>query len=101
MTGFVYRPRPVVSIASKDRLRQARGHVQQVRRSSTPGVARCGGGWHARVVHEGQVYQSQIFAREDLDEETGLSHLWHAVCCIAFLIAFEQRGIGTDDRPTR
>lgn len=34
------------------------------------------------------------------DPETGMSHLWHAACCIAFLIAFEQRKIGTDDRPT-
>ena len=35
----------------------------------------------------------------DLDAETGKSHLWHAGCCIAFLITFEQRGIGLDDRP--
>lgn len=33
------------------------------------------------------------------DEETGKSHLWHAGCCIAFLIAYEMRGVGTDDRP--
>jgi hypothetical protein len=33
------------------------------------------------------------------DEETGMSHLWHAGCCIVFLIAYEMRGIGTDDRP--
>lgn len=32
------------------------------------------------------------------DGETGHSHLWHAACCIAFLIAFEERGAGTDDR---
>lgn len=36
---------------------------------------------------------------EDLDVETGYSHLWHAACCIAFLIAYEERGIGKDDRP--
>jgi|TARA_R110000868_G_scaffold178785_5_gene418634 hypothetical protein len=33
------------------------------------------------------------------DPETGKSHLWHASCCIAFLMAYENRGIGTDDRP--
>lgn len=38
---------------------------------------------------------------EECDPETGMSHLWHAGCCIAFLIAFEQRGIGTDDRPKK
>lgn len=33
------------------------------------------------------------------DPETGHSHLWHAGCCVLFLIAYELRGIGTDDRP--
>lgn len=37
---------------------------------------------------------------EDTDPETGMSHLWHAACCIAFLTAFEARGVGTDDRPS-
>lgn len=39
------------------------------------------------------------FAFGDLDDETGHSHLWHAACCLAFLITYEQRGIGDDDRP--
>jgi hypothetical protein len=38
---------------------------------------------------------------QDKDAETGKSHLWHAGCCIAFLIAYEARGTGTDDRPTK
>lgn len=33
------------------------------------------------------------------DPDTGRSHLWHAGCCIAFLIAYEERKTGTDDRP--
>lgn len=33
------------------------------------------------------------------DPETGFSHLWHAGCCILFLITYELRHIGTDDRP--
>ena len=33
------------------------------------------------------------------DPETGYSHLSHALCCIAFLIVYERRNIGTDDRP--
>lgn len=36
-----------------------------------------------------------------VDEETGKSHLWHAACCIAFLIAYEARGVGKDDRPVK
>lgn len=36
---------------------------------------------------------------EESDPETGYSHLWHAACCIAFLISYESRQIGEDDRP--
>lgn len=36
---------------------------------------------------------------EDLDPESGKPHTWHAACCIAFLVAFEARGTGNDDRP--
>lgn len=38
---------------------------------------------------------------EDNDPETGMPHTWHAACCIAFIVAFEARGTGTDDRPTQ
>lgn len=34
----------------------------------------------------------------DLDSETGYSHLWHASCCIMFLVCYEEWGIGSDDR---
>jgi hypothetical protein len=37
---------------------------------------------------------------EATDPETGFSHLAHAACCIAFLLAYEARKIGGDDRPT-
>lgn len=36
---------------------------------------------------------------EHTDPETGKSHLWHALACLAFLITFEARQIGEDDRP--
>lgn len=35
---------------------------------------------------------------EKKDPETGRSHLWHAGCCVTFLIAYEMRGVGEDDR---
>lgn len=38
------------------------------------------------------------FLLGDLDDETEKSHLWHAACCLSFLIAFEERGVGTDNR---
>ena len=36
-----------------------------------------------------------------IDKETGKSHLAHAGCCIMFLLAYEKRKIGTDDRPSK
>ncbi len=35
---------------------------------------------------------------ERSDKETGMSHLAHAACCILFLMAYEKRKIGEDDR---
>lgn len=35
---------------------------------------------------------------DSIDDETRKSHLWHAGCCIAFLITYEARKIGEDDR---
>lgn len=37
---------------------------------------------------------------EAADPETGFSHLWHLACCVMFLIAYEARGVGEDDRPS-
>jgi Domain of unknown function (DUF5664) len=37
---------------------------------------------------------------QTIDEESGMPHLWHAGCCIAFLITYEKRQIGEDDRPS-
>jgi hypothetical protein len=42
------------------------------------------------------------WAREDVDPETGYSHLWHAACNLLFLIEFEDRGSSElDDRAVR
>lgn len=38
---------------------------------------------------------------EGQDAETGKSHLWHAACCIAFLIEYETTNLELDDRPQR
>ncbi len=35
---------------------------------------------------------------QDLDEETGISHLAHAGCCVIFLLHFVLKQTGTDDR---
>lgn len=36
---------------------------------------------------------------EDLDKESGMSHLWHAACEISFLIEYEANQTGKDNRP--
>lgn len=36
---------------------------------------------------------------EDKDRYTGKSHLWHACTNLFFIITYEARGIGKDDRP--
>lgn len=35
---------------------------------------------------------------EDLDPESGLSHLKHLGCCVSFLLEQEAKGTGLDDR---
>ena len=46
---------------------------------------------------KGPTTKSFLFG--DLDSETGYSHLWHAACCIAFLISYEERSmVAFDDR---
>lgn len=37
--------------------------------------------------------------REEVDPETGLSHLAHAGCCLLFLLAYVKRAVGKDNRP--
>lgn len=36
--------------------------------------------------------------KRKVDPESGRSHLWHALCGIAFLITYEVRNVGKDDR---
>ena len=35
---------------------------------------------------------------QDKDPESGINHLAHALCCIAFLLTYNIRCVGTDDR---
>lgn len=54
---------------------------------------------YSRVFSALQRHMWAWWAGESADVESGMSHLWHASCCIAFLMAFEGRGTGEDDRP--
>jgi len=43
--------------------------------------------------------ESWLFG-EDIDPESGLNHLAHAMCNMMFLLAYQKHGLGSDDRPT-
>jgi len=54
---------------------------------------------HAWAWWGGKAPTTKSFLFGELDGETGYSHLWHLACCVAFLIAYEERGLTQyDDR---
>jgi hypothetical protein len=57
-----------------------------------------GGMLWGRMFAAAQRHMQAWLAGEDIDPESWLLHLAHAGCCIAFLIAYQKSGIGTDDR---
>jgi hypothetical protein len=50
---------------------------------------------------QGKSPTNENFVFGSFDAETERSHLWHAGCCITFLIAYEMRNVGQDDRPEK
>lgn len=57
-----------------------------------------GMGW-SRAFGALQRHLTRWFHGQDLDKETRLTHLANAGCCLFFLISWELRKVGTDDRP--
>lgn len=53
----------------------------------------------SRLYAAQQRHMQAWWAGEDNDPETGLSHLWHANCCLMFLTRYVHNGWGKDDRP--
>lgn len=82
------------------------GPTVDVVRVLTFGAAKYGErNWETGLSY-GRVYaalQRHLFAwwsGEDLDAETGLSHLAHAGCCLTFLLEYVNHShAGQDDRP--
>ena len=54
---------------------------------------------HMIAWFQGKVPTTYSHLFGDLDLETGKSHLLHAGCCLLFLISYEMRNVGEDDRP--
>ena len=46
-----------------------------------------------------QRHLTRWFHGQDRDKETRLTHLANAGCCLFFLLSWELRQVGTDDRP--
>ena len=46
-----------------------------------------------------QRHLTRWFHGQDKDKETRITHLANAGCCLFFLLAWELRKVGTDDRP--
>lgn len=53
--------------------------------------------WH-RLIRAAIGHTIEFARGRNKDPESNLHPLAHAACCILFLIAYDVRGVGTDDR---
>ena len=55
---------------------------------------------YSRVYGAARRHLKEFWRGVDKDEETGLEHLAHAMCCCMFLLSYQLRGMKEfDDRP--
>lgn len=55
----------------------------------------------AMMRHAWKWWQGKLTGGSTVDEESGMSHIWHAFTCAGFLVAYENRKLTNfDDRPT-
>lgn len=55
----------------------------------------------AMIRHSWKWWLGKMTGRSTIDEESGMSHLWHAFTSAGFLVAYEIRGMTEfDDRPS-
>lgn len=47
-----------------------------------------------------QRHATAYWSGEDQDQEDGIWHLAHLICCALFLLTYQILKLGTDDRPT-
>lgn len=97
--------RKSIESASKPRLELLPGvALEQISEVLTLGAAKYGANNWARGARWGRYYAAllrHLFAwwrGKDCDDETGLSHLAHAGCCLLFLMEYQRNSWGTDDR---
>ena len=55
----------------------------------------------SRVYGAAQRHMLAFWGGDDIDEESGMPHLWHALTNIAFLVSYQALSVGRDDRWTQ
>ena len=71
----------------------------QVQTSTTGAWNWSNGIAYSRLYGALQRHMTAWYTGQELDPETGKSHLWHAGCCIMFLIEMAELRTDLDDRP--
>lgn len=72
----------------------------------TAGVAKYGeNNWRlgmdwSRVYGAAQRHLLAFWGGDDIDPESGMPHLWHAMTNLAFLVSYQALSLGRDDRWT-
>ena len=54
----------------------------------------------SRVYGAAQRHLLAFWGGDDIDPESGMPHLWHAMTNIAFLVSYQALSLGRDDRWT-
>ena len=52
----------------------------------------------SRVYGAAQRHLLAFWGGDDIDEESGMPHLWHALTNLAFLVSYQAMSVGRDDR---
>lgn len=52
----------------------------------------------SRVYGAAQRHLLAFWGGDDIDDESGMPHLWHALTNIAFLVSYQAMSVGRDDR---
>lgn len=52
----------------------------------------------SRVYSAAQRHMLAFWGGDDIDDESGMPHLWHALTNMAFLVSYQALSVGLDDR---
>ena len=52
----------------------------------------------SRVYGAAQRHMLAFWGGDDIDAESGMPHLWHALTNLAFLVSYQAMSVGRDDR---